>query len=77
MLEDKILKCKACGQDFVFTSGEQEFYAQKGFENEPVRCAPCRQARKKERRASGDTQFGSQDSRGEPPVRAAPDADVC
>jgi CxxC-x17-CxxC domain-containing protein len=32
--------------DFVFTSGEQEFYAQKGFTNEPTRCPSCRQARK-------------------------------
>jgi hypothetical protein len=53
MLEDKTLKCKECGEDFVFSVGEQEFYTQKGFQNEPVRCAPCRQARKKERSASG------------------------
>jgi len=32
--------------DFSFTSGEQEFYAQKGFTNEPTRCPSCRQARK-------------------------------
>jgi CxxC-x17-CxxC domain-containing protein len=32
--------------DFVFTTGEQEFYAQKGFTNEPTRCPACRQARK-------------------------------
>jgi CxxC-x17-CxxC domain-containing protein len=32
--------------DFVFTAGEQEFYAQKGFTNEPTRCPSCRQARK-------------------------------
>lgn len=49
MAEDKILKCKECGQQFVFTVGEQEFYAQKGFQNEPARCAACRRARKRER----------------------------
>src|SRR5215831_12647132 len=43
---DKTLTCRDCGMDFVFTSGEQEFYAQKGFTNEPTRCASCRQARK-------------------------------
>jgi CxxC-x17-CxxC domain-containing protein len=32
--------------DFVFTAGEQDFYAQKGFTNEPTRCPSCRQARK-------------------------------
>jgi CxxC-x17-CxxC domain-containing protein len=43
---DKTLTCRDCGTQFVFTAGEQEFYAQKGFTNEPTRCPPCRQARK-------------------------------
>ena len=38
MYEDKTLKCRDCGNDFVFTAGEQEFYASRGFENEPSRC---------------------------------------
>ena len=46
MYEDKTLKCKECGQEFVFTAGEQEFYAEKGFQNEPQRCKACRDARK-------------------------------
>ncbi|MCL2053946.1 MAG: zinc-ribbon domain containing protein [Oscillospiraceae bacterium] len=46
MYEDKTLACKECGEDFVFTSGEQEFYAEKGFVNEPQRCKPCRDSRK-------------------------------
>jgi CxxC-x17-CxxC domain-containing protein len=47
--EDKVLKCKDCGSDFVFTVGEQEFYAEKGFENEPTRCKECRTSRKHQR----------------------------
>lgn len=43
---DKTLTCRDCGAQFVFTAGEQEFYAQKGFTNEPSRCPSCRQARK-------------------------------
>ncbi len=43
---DKTLACRDCGTEFVFTAGEQEFYAQKGFTNEPTRCPSCRQARK-------------------------------
>ncbi len=43
---DKTLTCRDCGMDFVFTAGEQEFYAQKGFTNEPTRCPSCRRARK-------------------------------
>lgn len=46
MYEDKKLICKDCGQEFVFTAGEQEFYAEKGFQNEPQRCKPCRDAKK-------------------------------
>ena len=41
MYEDKTLICKECGKEFVFTAGEQEFYASKGFENEPQRCKAC------------------------------------
>lgn len=47
MYEDKTLVCKECGEEFVFTAGEQEFYAEKGFQNEPQRCKNCRDARKK------------------------------
>jgi len=46
MYEDKTLICKECGNEFVFTAGEQEFYAEKGFQNEPQRCKACRDARK-------------------------------
>ncbi len=46
MFEDKTLVCKDCGQEFVFTAGEQEFYQEKGFVNEPQRCKACRDARK-------------------------------
>ena len=46
MYQDKTLKCKDCGAEFVFTASEQEFYAEKGFQNEPQRCKNCRNARK-------------------------------
>lgn len=47
--EDRELVCKDCGATFIFTAGEQEFYAEKGFENEPLRCRDCRNARKANR----------------------------
>lgn len=50
---DKTLKCRDCGRDFTFSAGEQAFYAEKGFENEPARCPECRQTRKRERNAFG------------------------
>ncbi|EHQ90260.1 zinc-ribbon domain containing protein [Desulfosporosinus youngiae] len=48
MAQDKYLTCRDCGQEFVFSAGEQDFYAEKGFENEPTRCPACRQARKQQ-----------------------------
>lgn len=51
MFQDKTLRCKECGQEFVFTAGEQEFYAERGFENEPQRCKECRNARKNSTKA--------------------------
>ena len=48
-MADRTLKCKDCGADFIFTEGEQAFYKEKGFENDPVRCLDCRRARKAQR----------------------------
>ncbi len=45
-MQDKTLTCKDCGATFTFTVGEQQFYAEKGFTNEPARCPDCRKARK-------------------------------
>ncbi len=46
---DKTISCRDCGTEFVFTSGEQEFYAGRGFTNDPVRCPACRSARRAQR----------------------------
>lgn len=43
---DETLVCKECGNEFVFTAGEQQFYAEKGFQNKPKTCRACRNARK-------------------------------
>ena len=42
---DKALKCVDCGSEFVFTAGEQAFYADKGFKNEPKRSKQCKSQR--------------------------------
>src|ERR1700712_4470663 len=42
---DKILKCSDCGNDFVFTAGEQLFFHDKQFKNDPKRCKPCKSRR--------------------------------
>lgn len=40
-MKDQIIKCQDCGQDFVFTEGEQRFYEDKNLEV-PNRCPICR-----------------------------------
>ena len=43
--QDKVLKCIDCGTDFVFTAGEQLFFQDKHFKNEPRRCKGCKSKR--------------------------------
>jgi CxxC-x17-CxxC domain-containing protein len=45
-LSDQTLVCRDCNEEFVFTIGEQEFYASRGLTNTPQRCPSCRAARK-------------------------------
>ena len=52
MYNDKNLTCADCGQQFVFTASEQDFYAQRGF-TEPRRCPSCRASRKAARNSAG------------------------
>ncbi len=59
MYSDKNLTCADCGQEFVFTASEQDFYAQRGF-TEPRRCPSCRASRKAAR-SSGGAGYGSSD----------------
>ncbi len=46
--KDKVINCKDCGKEFTFTVSEQEFYEEKGFTNDPVRCKECRMNKKNE-----------------------------
>ena len=48
---DETLVCKDCGNEFVFTAGEQRFYKEKGFMNKPKSCKACRDAKKNAGRA--------------------------
>lgn len=62
MFTDKTLTCKDCGAEFVFSASEQEFYAEKGFTNEPGRCPECRAARKAQNRG-GSGSYSSRPQR--------------
>ena len=50
---DITLVCRDCGTSFSFTVGEQEFFASRGFTNQPSRCPSCRLARKASRESGG------------------------
>jgi CxxC-x17-CxxC domain-containing protein len=52
LYSDKVLTCADCGQEFVFSAREQEFYATRQF-SEPRRCGSCRASRKASRGESG------------------------
>jgi CxxC-x17-CxxC domain-containing protein len=56
MSADTTLTCRDCSQGFTFTSGEQDFYASRGF-SEPSRCPDCRAARKAQR-DGGEGSYG-------------------
>jgi CxxC-x17-CxxC domain-containing protein len=73
--EDKTLVCRDCGEAFTFTAGEQEFYAQKGFTNEPMRCRNCRRARKEQRNggSTGERSYGGGGYRSEGNSRGGAD----
>ena len=43
--QDRPIACVDCGDDFIWTVGEQVFFHDKGLKNEPKRCKPCKQAK--------------------------------
>jgi len=51
-MADRTITCKDCTEDFIFTEGEQEFFQEKGFTNDPVRCPECRKKRKAQKNQS-------------------------
>lgn len=53
MYQDEKLVCEDCGSEFIFTEGEQEFYAEKGLVNKPKRCPDCRKNRRQSNRRQG------------------------
>ena len=55
---DRELQCVDCGVTFTFEAAEQEFFAEKGFTNDPKRCQDCRAANKRERGGGGGS-YGS------------------
>jgi CxxC-x17-CxxC domain-containing protein len=63
MSTDRTLVCSDCGNEFVFTASEQDFYSERGF-SDPRRCRDCRAARKSQRNANGGDSRGGYSSGG-------------
>ena len=59
--EDRTLTCVECGEAFTFSADDQQYHADKGYENEPKRCSSCRQARRNQSSGGG---FGGGFDRG-------------
>lgn len=53
--QDKRIRCRDCGEEFVFTTSEQQFFAEKGFDNEPKRCPTCRRAKRDQNTSSSSS----------------------
>ena len=49
-MTDKKITCRDCGSEFIFSVGEQEFYKEKGFSKQEIRCISCRRAKKEQNR---------------------------
>lgn len=71
MFNDKTLSCKDCGVEFTFSASEQEFFAEKGFTNEPGRCPQCRAAKKAQSRGGNRGGFDRQQRQMYPAVCSA------
>ena len=68
--EDKSITCVDCGEEFLFTAGEQAFYRERGLTNEPTRCKRCREARKANRGA-GESQSSGRSGSSDRPMYPA------
>jgi len=57
VFQDRTLTCRDCSESFIFSSGEQTFFASKGLVNDPQRCPSCRAAAKRARTVGGPREY--------------------
>ncbi len=60
--DSKILLCDECGQEFVFTAQAQEYFAERGYTEDPKRCKTCHTKYKKNQRNNGSRSHSEQSS---------------
>ena len=49
--EPRVLICDECGEEFVFTGAAQEYFAERGYTEDPKRCKSCHLEYKKSQRS--------------------------
>ena len=64
--EPRILICTECNQEFVFTAAAQEYFAERGYSEDPKRCKTCHTVFKKDQRKSSFKRDNAQDERSRP-----------
>lgn len=57
MFQDRVLACRDCSEEFIFSGGEQAFFASKSLVNDPQRCPSCRAAAKRARTTTGVREY--------------------
>jgi CxxC-x17-CxxC domain-containing protein len=57
MTTDRTLTCAQCGQDFTFSAEDQQYHAERGYQD-PKRCPSCRAERRSSRGDSGGSSRG-------------------
>jgi len=57
VFQDRALSCRDCNEQFIFSGGEQSFFASKGLTNDPQRCPSCRAVAKRARTAGGPREY--------------------
>jgi CxxC-x17-CxxC domain-containing protein len=57
MFEDRTLTCRECGEAFIFSAGEQQFFASKGLQHDPQRCPSCRALAKRSRAVGAPREY--------------------
>ena len=51
----RVLICCECGEEFVFTAAAQQYFAERGYTEDPKRCKACYTHFKKSQRSSKST----------------------
>jgi len=52
MFQDRNIGCVECGEEFVFSSDDQQYHSERGY-SDPKRCPSCRAARRSQSGGGG------------------------